>query len=135
MDTLFLTAEERKVFEGLSSDIKEGWNVKEESSVPEDSSERIGIRLQLLHLRDVKLQAFQKKAHILSSAEDLSSLIESTDLSGVAEADLAELAFALGATNVSVLLGSMLREVKSDDDLIGISALAVIRHSLLAVAV
>lgn len=135
MDTLFLTAEEQELFESLSPQIKEGWNVKEESSVPKDSSERIGVRLQLLHLRDPQLQTFQKNARELSSAEDLSALLGSTDLSAVADADLAELAFALGAANISALIESMLREVKSDDDLAGVSALAVIRHSLVAAAV
>ncbi len=130
MNALSLTAEEKKMFDGLSAKVKEGWEAQEEKGSYQDSPEKLSTRLALLRVHDPKLLEFQKKAAGLS-AEKLSELIAKTDLTGVTDDDLAQLSFAIGPTILTRLIGGLLQAVKTDDDLEGIAALTVIRHSLL----
>src|SRR3989339_1049927 len=111
MNTLSLTAEEKKIFDGLPAPVREGWEVQEEKGSYQDSQEKLSTRLALLKVHDPKLVDFQKKAAGMS-AEQLSELIAKTDLTGVADADLAQLSFAVGPTILTRLIGGLLLTVK-----------------------
>lgn len=128
---LYLTADEKKVFDGLSGDVREGWTVEEETSDISDTAEKMSMRMELMRFDDPSLAAFQSKVSGASSLEDLATLIQQTDLSDVNEDSLAELFFALGPVVLTRLIGPLLADVKSDAHMSSLEALTGIRHSLL----
>jgi hypothetical protein len=130
VNTLFLTAEEQKVFQALPAKLREGWTVEEEKGQFQDAEEKLSMRMALLRLHDPKLLAVQKRAVGLSSGQ-LAELLAQTDLKGVADDDLAELTFAVGPSILSKLIEGLLLQAKTDAELEDIVALALIRHSLL----
>lgn len=132
MRTLHLTMQEQVLFDTLPDALREGWETEAETLSYEDTPQRRMIRLSLLRLHDPKLLAFREQAKQAQSAEEIAVLMESIDLKDVDEGDLAELFFALGPVTLSLLIAALLRTVKTDTDIEGITALTVIRHSVLA---
>jgi len=132
MTTLFLTAEEQKLFEALPGSLKEGWQAKEETRQFTDSQQKASIRLHLLRLEDPKMLQFVEEAKSKESVDDVAALINDTDLSGVSERELAKLFFALGPAPLGQIISSMLPEAKTDKDLEEIVAITTIRHFLLS---
>ncbi len=130
MNTLYLTAGERGIFAKLSDALREGWNAEDEKGDFSDSEEKLSMRMALLRLHDPKLLDVQKQAAGLSS-EKLAALLAQTNLKGVSDDDLAELTFAIGPSILSKLIAGLLLQVKTDEELEDISALTLIRHSLL----
>jgi hypothetical protein len=131
VNILYLTTEERRVFDALAASVREGWEVQEERPIQPDSVLQRAARLSLMRLHDPKLQAFQEKARQLSSETDLLRLAQDMDLSGVSDDDLAELSFALGPVALSALIGFLLRSTKTEKDLQDVASLLVLRHSLI----
>lgn len=131
MTHIYLMAGERSAFDALPPDVRSGWQVEEERGTPSDSPEKRSMRMQLLHLRDPKLQGFLQAANAVGSLDAMVALLNDTSLEGVADNDLEELFFALGPEALSVFIAAELTRVQSDHDLEGVVALTVIRHSLL----
>lgn len=136
MNTLFLTAEEQKTFGALPAKLREGWTVhaEQEGNLRDDAAHR-AMRLQLVHLHDPKLKEFIQRGSALTDAHALAEFVASADLHGVEDGDLAELCFALGPVPLSGIIAILLAQAKHDDDVEGIQALALIRHSLLVAMV
>lgn len=130
-NTLYLTADEQKLFDSLSDDLKEGWKTEEETLVFEDTQEKQSIRLALMHLQDPRLKELQQKVQAVTSGEQLLSLIEGVDLGDINEADLAELFFSLGPSFMNVFITYLFKHVSTDDDIGTLSALSTLRHALL----
>ena len=131
MDTLFLTAAERKAFDALPQKIREWWKVEGETVTFRDSDEGRLMRYGLARFHDPRLQSFIQQVLAQKSVSGAAALFQKTDLAGVMDEDIAELFFVLGPSGASVLVSCMLQAVKSDTDLEGVAALTVIRHSLL----
>jgi len=130
MNTIYLTGQEKRIFSQLSDVLREGWDIEEEKGQFQDSEEKLSMRMALLRLHDPKLLEMQKRAVGLSS-EKLAELLAKTSLKGVEDDDLAELTFAIGPSILSKLIAGLLLQAKTDAELEDISALALIRHSLL----
>ena len=131
MTTLYLYTEEIEKFSAYPKDLQEGWTVEEEKMTATDSAEERSMRMQLMHFRDPKLKEFLDSAEHNPAAKDVATILHSTDLQGVDDADLAELFFALGPKVITLLIGFMLKDIKTDDDIEGIVSIALIRHKLL----
>jgi len=130
--TLYLTGDERKLFEALPAKIKEGWTVAEEALRYEDTPAKRTTRLHLTKLDDPFLKSFVEEALQLRTPDALGKKILDTDLSGVSEGDLAELFFAMGPEPLCTIIPQLLGSVRSDSDIEDLVALTTIRHSLLA---
>ena len=130
LNVLHLTDAECALWRTLKQEIQEGWTVEPENGNFRDSPERRRMRLHLLKLRDPKLLAFQENAKKAGTMDELVTLIHSTDLKNVNDADLAELFFALGPGPIGKVVESMLQTAKSDADIEGIASLTMIRRSL-----
>jgi len=131
MNKLYLTAGERALYDALSVELKEGWEVEEETQIFTDSPQKQMIRFSLLRIHDPKLLSLREKSMKASTVEEVAALIHDADLKGVDEDDLAELFFALGPTVLTRLIETMFTSVKTDADVEGITALTVIRHTIL----
>jgi len=132
MTHIYLMAGERSAFDALPQEVRSGWQVEEEKGTSSDSPEKRKMRMQLLHLRDPKLQAFLLAANEAGSLDAMVDLLNDTSLEEVADNDLEELFFALGSEALGVFIAAELGRVQNDHELEGVVALTVIRHSLLA---
>lgn len=131
MSTLFLTASERALYDKLSDGLKEGWAVENEALTYDDSPQKQAIRLSLLRIHDPHLLELRNKVSSATSMDDIAALLSKTNISEVQEDEVAQLFFALGPESLARLIGHLLRHAKTDGDMEGVTALTVIRHTML----
>jgi len=131
MTTLYLTPSEQQLFQALPSDLREGWTVEAETHGYNDTPPRMELRMALLRIHDPRLVAFREQVQTAKTIEEVVELIKLEDLSKVDEDDMAALFFALGPQYISSMIEVMLGEVTTDKDVEGITALTVIRHTIL----
>ena len=131
MATLYLTPTEQKLFEKLSPELREGWEVEAEKLVFEDTPQKRRIRLSIMRVNDPWMKALTDRVASVNSEQELASLIEGIDLKGISSDDLTEIFFGLGPDALSWPIGAQLVEAASDQDVEAASALSTIRHYLL----
>ena len=131
MNTLYLTSSEQALYDNLSVDVKDGWEVETEELTYDDTYEQQIIRLSLVRLHDPSLIALRDKAAQTHSLEEVAALMRNVDLKMVEEDDLAELCFAIGPSALSQLISLLLAQAQTDKDIEGVTALSVIRHAVL----
>lgn len=131
MKTLHITSTERKIFDSLPDDVRDGWDIEEETLSYTDSAEKQIIRLSVIRLHDPSLIHLREKALEASTIDEVVALIHSMDMRLVNEDDLAELCFAIGPAMLSRLIASLLSMVSNDKEMEAVTALALIRHAIL----
>jgi hypothetical protein len=131
MHTVFLTREEKKEFLSLPTQYQDGWQVEEETIPFADSEESWRLRRDLLTFSDQGLKGIEEKVRSAASQEEVERAVENLQLSGLSDADLAELFFALGPVALSAIILRLLPLARSDDDVASLAAFTVIRHNLL----
>lgn len=132
MNTLFLTGEEKKLFESLSNNVKEGWEVEIETNEYEDTPEKFELRLDTYMPYDPVLRVL---ADELSNAKDSANALEiamNTDFSNISEDALIDLFYTLGSDSISAMIQKMLENASKDENIHEVAAFSVIRHSLLS---
>lgn len=128
--TLYLTAEEKAVFDGLSDELKEGWSVGVEEIVYEDNPLKQRARYDVMNVQAPNLQDFKEKAKTASTKEEIDALASELDVSTFNDVDITELFYALGPTSIGILISKALEETESDEDIQGILGMAALRHLL-----
>lgn len=131
LQTAFLTEQEQQQFSVLPKELRDGWSIELEKFPIKDSEEKRLVRMSLLRIRDPKLTLLREKAE----NGDIDALIDSiknTDLSGVNEEDLQQIFFAIGPVTLTKLIEYMIPTAQIDKEVEGVTALTVIRHSLLS---
>ncbi|MFH1444638.1 MAG: hypothetical protein ABIG34_04620 [Candidatus Peregrinibacteria bacterium] len=125
MNTLYLTTEEQKMFQALSDELKEGWTVEKEQSTAYETREELEMRQ--------KMSSFDEFPQVASLAKQVTegSPLEKLSLQDVPQEVLPELCFVIGATGLSVLITSLLKEIQSDEDVEGLMGLSLLRHEML----
>lgn len=129
--TLYLTADERSLYEKLGESLREGWAVETESQSFSDSPEKRQMRAELVRLSDPQLKNFRESAMKAESQDELNALMGKVDLSKLRDEDLTSLFFLAGPEVLGVLIANMLIAVQDDSGLETVSALSMLRHSLL----
>jgi hypothetical protein len=125
MEPLYLTKTEQDLFAKLPQELKEGWKVEVENGTAYESDAVIAMRR--------RMASFEEFPHVqvLVDRVQKGEQLESLTLKDVPETVLPELCFTIGARGLSVLMGALLKEVKSDEDIEGLSGLSVLRHEML----
>jgi len=126
---LYLTVDERTLFDALPAKLKEGWEVKEEKGTYQDDDMKRMLRMTFVRLQDPALKQLQVKLKSVKNEQELVELGKTVDFSSASEEDLAELFFAMGAKDMTRLLRMKMHSAQMDDDLDGIAALSGIRHT------
>lgn len=113
------------MFEALSDELKEGWTVEEERSTAYETSEELSMRQ--------KMSSFDEFPQVASLAKQVAdgSPLEKLSLQDVPQEVLPELCFVIGATGLSVLVATLLKEMKNDEDVEGLMGLSLLRHEML----
>ncbi len=120
------------MFDALPAALQEGWETEAETLTYDDTPQKRMIRLSLLRLHDPRLLALREQAETARTPEQLAALLQEMDFTDVEDGDLASLFFALGPVVLSQLIVHLLGSVATDKDIEGVTALTVIRHSILA---
>lgn len=128
---LYLTADERKLFDVLPEKLKEGWEVKGEKGRIKDSPQQRVLRAMFLHVEHPSLRELQQKAKQGLSDKEFVNLCRKIDLNKVPQTDLAELFFVVGSEGMSVFTSVLLQQAKNDDDLDSIAALSAVRRAFI----
>ena len=130
MNALYLTQEEKTLFDGLSADLKEGWEVEEETLVFEDPDD-LYMRYQIANFPDPVMQSLADSARGALSPEDIQKVAAGFDFTSLSQEQMAELFFVLGTRITTGMLVTVLKNVDSDEDIEGIAGLTMIRRMLM----
>ena len=127
MTTLYLTAQEKSLFDGLPDSIKQGWTVEAEKSDAYETPEVLRMRMQMVDLG--KYPSALGILERLKNGEDLRNI----NLEGLSPDVLRELAFTIGAKGMAVLISRLLKSARTDKDIEGLAGMSLIRHEILEV--
>lgn len=128
---LYLTTDERKLFDALPAKLKEGWEVKEERRTFHDTKDLRTIRQKVAHFEHPKLRSLHEQACTMKTPEKLQPLLRSLVLEEFEDADICELFFLLGPEVLSVFILSSLRDPKNTSEVEHISSVTILRSALL----
>jgi hypothetical protein len=129
--TLHLTKGERALFDKLPDNLREGWEVQDETRVFKDTPEKRRMRLELMRVSSPQLRDFQKKAPEMKTVDELLAAMDGVNLSALDDDDILQLYFAMGPGAVGALIVAHLSEAADDSAVEGVSALSLIRFGLL----
>lgn len=122
---LFLTADEKKLFDSLPAGLKEGWTVKDENQNGYESPEILQMRAQMSSFHnDTAIVAFMKRLEKNSDIQELPKLSKPA---------MVEFFFTIGAQGMAAFIDQLLRETKTDDDVRGLAYLTSMRHRMLEI--
>lgn len=125
--TLYLTTEEKKLFDALSPSLQEGWTVEQEDLDCYESDKQIQMRYRL-----ADFSAYPEVAHMVESVvngEDPATL----SLDALPDTVQKELYFTMGARGVNALIRILISAISTDDDIAALAALSAARHELLTI--
>lgn len=129
---LYFTPEEQEAFAAHSDELKEGWEIEQETSTFADTPEKMNVRLHLLHIDDPMMHVFVETAEQAKSVDELASLILDTNLSDVSERDLAKIFFAMGPEPLRRIVPALIAAAKTDEDIQAIADITTVRHMVLS---
>ncbi|MDO8649662.1 MAG: hypothetical protein Q7R81_07865 [Candidatus Peregrinibacteria bacterium] len=131
MHQLYLTPEEKKLFDALSAEVQNGWKVEVEQLTFRDTEDQQRIRVEFMDVQDKNLRTLRDKAREVKSEADLAKLADSLDLANVSDSDIEELFFALGPQGITVMIVPLLEKATGDEEVDLAAMLSTARHILL----
>ncbi len=132
MPSIYLTAQEKKLFQSAPASLRGEVDVKDEDLRHADSPEQYAVRLRNVHLSHKPLIDAMQKAKSIKSTGDLFALSSSVDFSEVPQKDMLEVYYLMGPQVFTDTLNVMLlKGLKTPDDLAVFISNALIRHELL----
>lgn len=130
MKTLYFLPQEQALFDALPDEVKGDFEVKTTEMTYEDTPEKRVARLRLLHFENSGIKDMQAKAINATSEEELQEIATSFDFKQLSQHDLTEIFYAMGPNVMTSLITKQLPEVKTTDDLDGVTALCTFRNFL-----
>lgn len=129
MNTLYLTTEEKTMYDALPEHLREGWNVTDETEWYE-RAEELDLRYRMADLMDPACRELLEAAKDVRSSADFEKVAATFDVSSLSQEQTAELFFILGSKIVTYMIAYLLKSVENDEDIEGIGGLSAIRHLL-----
>src|SRR3989338_3574432 len=126
MTTIYLTAGEKKTFDRLAENFKEGWTIKDEMQTSYETDQQLRMRYHMA--------SFPKYDIVKRMAEKViaGAKPESLSMNDIPDDLLPDFFFTIGARGTSVFIGHLLVNIRNDEDIRGLANLTFIRHELLA---
>ncbi len=126
---LYLTAEERMVFEKLPAKVREGWIVMEEMLTSYETERQLKVRRNIFRRKDPAFEALLAK---LEGMKEPGSFDDAMAAIGcVPKSLIMNLLFTMGAGFLRECVQGVLGSVKIADDLRAVAELSGLRHLLL----
>ena len=130
---LQLRPEERKIFEGLSDGLRDGWQVTEEILSAFERAEELEMRYRMASFDHPACQALVDGVKKAKNAAEIEKVVSQFDIAALSQVQMAELFFTLGTRVLSAMVRYALQRAESDEDLEGVAALTEVRHMLFQV--
>jgi len=123
--TLYLTADEKSVFEKLPEELKEGWTVEDETQDSYESDEDLAMRAHMAN--------FEDSPNLKSAIENVQKTGEPGDISldDVPEKFYESFFFTIGAVGMTVFLRAALLNAESEEDMGRVCLLGIMRNEML----
>lgn len=131
-ETLFLTADERTLFERLPHSLTEGFSVIDDVMEYIDSEDRRRLRMSMVYVQDSRLKQFHDKAHKSITIEEAANLLQEIDLRDINPTDVREILYALGPDVLSAIVSLLLRTAGDMNDILEAAAYSTARHLFFA---
>ena len=128
-NTLKLRPNEKAIFDKLSDELKDGWQIEDEKLEAEETIEELKMRHDMFRGSETCTKILDAMSGV-KDEEALKKAASEMDFSSLAQEDAAELFFTLGTAAISAIIFGALEDADSDDDLEGIASLTEIRHML-----
>ncbi len=125
MNTLYLTAAEKEAYDMLPEDIREGWEVVDETLDAYETDRQLMMRAHMSTMH--KYKAMQEIAEKLKNGTPA----EEIDLGGIPDEMLPDFYFTIGARGLRQMIAYSFQLCKDDEDIKGVASLTWIRHQLL----
>lgn len=131
MDTsLYLTENEKSLFDALSKDLQSGWSVETEQDVPVDT--KMAVEQRLLIVKDMHGDSLKHRLEILvERLKKDGRTLGDLRFDDVERELLAPLLFLAGPASISILIEDLLKAADSPAYLQNIAEFTKIRRSLL----
>lgn len=128
MKTLYLTAKEQEVFDALSEQLREGWEVEPANIAYEDSERKRRIRMEHARFTDARLKKFRTSYTSATTAQDAEKALQNADFRDLPDSDAREILYALGPDILSQMIIALLQDAKNDTDIEEATGYSVARH-------
>ncbi len=129
--TLYLTAEEKKMFKNLPDSVQKSVAVEDESLTFKDSDEKRAVRMRNVSIQHPAYKMLQKQTKSKKPTEKMiNDMVASADLSGLSEHDVMELAFAWGPDVFTVMIAVALTNAKTQEEIVNAAGFSRLRHGL-----
>ena len=118
---LHLRPEEKKIFDGFSSDLQNGWKVQAEELEDTERFEELAMRQRMFRSGDEVCQKMLQAVTNAKSADDCKKVAAECDFASLSREQAAELFFTIGTGGLSSLIKGALELADTDEDLAGIA--------------
>ncbi len=123
--TLYLTAEEKNVFEKLSDSLKEGWTVNEETGTAYETDEDLEIRYRL-----ARFNSYPQLQEMIEKVRNGAATSEQS-LENIPKELLPTLYFTMGAKGIAAAISALLTQIQDDEGVKALAVWSMLRHDLL----
>lgn len=127
--TLHLRPEEKKLFDALPAELKEGWKISAEKLQAEERPEELKMRRLMFRVEDPQAKQILGKMETAKFQGNLQELYAASR--PLPKATMFEVFFTLGVKALSAMLRGLLETAKTDEDLQGVMELSAVRHALM----
>lgn len=122
---LYLTQDEKKIFENLSEALREGWKIQDETINAYETDEQLAVRVSMADTD--RWPELKKLMQEMKEGKE----VNVTDIKSIPESAMPELLFTIGARGVTMLIYALMQKAKDDQDIEGLAAFSMLRHDLL----
>lgn len=133
--TLYLTAEERKIFERLPAVLRNTCHIANETRTFPESKKHFQLRRAAVTFESKKLRELSRKLAHATSIDDIQTAMATADLSDISHKDIIGMYFIAGPRVLSVTIVDRLMKAETEQDLEEIGGLCGIRSVLFDVFV
>lgn len=126
MNTIHLTPQERSKFEALPADLRDGWEIVDETlESAYETPEQLALRAEVARLdRNPYIKTLIERLQSGASPDSLS-------LADIPESYFPVIFYAIGASGIAMLIALHLGEIKTDEDIQELAGLSHVRHDIL----
>lgn len=128
---LHLTTQEHALFDQLSPDLKEGWEVEEEALTFQDTPDRMRVRLGLSSFENEEIKRALEKMSAANSDEEFQTIAANVEIPEMSDADSTSLMYVLGPGGLSVMIIAGLAGAQNDEELKHLAEITEARHMTL----
>lgn len=129
MTTLYLTADEQKLFGALSAELREGWTIEGIDRICDERPEDLIMRYKTFSSDNGELKRLAEDAKNAKSTKELEKIASSLNVERLSYNEIVSLYFLLGTRVQSSMIRTLLKQAKEDEEIEAVMTISVIRKA------